>query len=119
MGLDQILGGMTLQDLFKQMMQETDTAAEDAKTGGEAIGNGLKAGLEISGAEAVTAARSIASSITAELSRIAVPNIPSMVASAGGYTVGGALSNVAVNLDGRRVGQLVTPYVSKNQGRTV
>ena len=52
-------------EMLQMITQELESqAAEDAKTGGEAIGNGLKAGLEMSGAEAVTAARNIASSIT-------------------------------------------------------
>ena len=94
-----------------------ENAATNAQTAGENIATAMAAGITSATDEAIAAANALAAGVQAELNKIVVPTF----AFAGGAVAGGIAAqrqaiNVNVNLNARRMGQTLTPYINQQMG---
>jgi len=88
---------------------------------GQDVGASISSGIGSSTAAAVASAQALADQVSAALNSIAVPNVAAMVAAAmGGGSIAAATSRpININMNGRKVAQILTPAVSTNQARSV
>lgn len=92
----------------------------EAETVGASVGANLSAEIDASTPAAVASAQALADQVSAALSSIAMPSIAGMVAGAMGSV--GAIQRTSagvININGRKVGQILTPTISTNQARSV
>lgn len=94
---------------------ELDDAASDAATSGSNVSTNFANGISAGAPEAAAQAQAMVDSINGIFGTVQYPMFGGMSASAAGRY--GGMPNISINLDGRRVGQLITPHVSKQQGR--
>lgn len=101
---------------YETQLQEMEDAASDT---GTAIPTDIGAAIDEAAPLAVAAAQSMADQISAALGSIAVPNLAGMLPAAyNAYNAGiGYQPNWNLVLNGRRIGQLMTPAISTMQGR--
>lgn len=107
-------------EAIQEVGTELDTLEEDASTAGANVGANLSTSIDSSTAAAVASAQGLADQVSAALNSIAVPNVGAMMqaAMAGGNMLA-ASGGISVMLNGRKVGQLITPTVSTQQARSV
>ena len=94
---------------------ELDDAASDAATSGSNVATNFANGISAGAPEAAAQAQAMVDSINGIFGTVQYPMFGGMSASAAGRY--GGMPNISINLDGRRVGQLITPHVSRQQGR--
>lgn len=94
---------------------ELDDAASDAATSGSNVSTNFANGISAGAPEAAAQAQAMVDSINGIFGTVQYPMFGGMSASAAGRY--GGMPNISINLDGRRVGQLITPHVSRQQGR--
>lgn len=91
-----------------------ENAATNAQTAGENIATAMAAGITAATDEAIAAANALAAGVQAELNKIVVPTFAfAGTAVAGGIAAQRQAINVNVNLNARRMGQTLTPYVNQ------
>ena len=99
---------------------ELETLETEASTIGTSVGTNLSAEIDASTPAAVASAQALADQVSAALSSIAMPSIAGMVAGAmGGIGAVQRPSAGVININGRKVGQILTPTISTNQARSV
>jgi gas vesicle protein len=113
----------------RDMAQAMIDAAKDVLTeggleAGQQMGDQLVVGLSGQSDNVVTAVAIMVDQINNELSRVEAINL--QINAAGGVAgMTGALSGgkgvagAVIELDGRKVGQMITPYINQNSGRLV
>lgn len=109
---DDFIGPMPLMEDVKN---EMDDAASDAATSGSNVSTNFANGISAGAPEAAAQAQAMVDSINGIFGTVQYPMFGGMSASAAGRY--GGMPNISINLDGRRVGQLITPHVSRQQGR--
>lgn len=101
--------------LMEDVKNEMDDAASDAATSGSNVATNFASGISAGAPEAAAQAQAMVDSINGIFGTVQYPMFGGMSASAAGRY--GDMPNISINLDGRRVGQLITPHVSRQQGR--
>lgn len=107
-------------EAIQEVETELDTLEKDASTTGANVGANLSTNIDASTPAAVASAQALADQVSAVLNSIAMPSIAGMVAGAMGSI--GAVQRTSVgviNINGRKVGQILTPTISTNQARSV
>ena len=112
----------SLSDIFGQsaedMTTEMDALEDEAATSGAAIPANLAAGIDEAAPLAIASTQSMVQQVQDLLDSVAIPNYAAMARSLSGsinVSVQPAQSDVVLN--GRKVGEMITPYVSEQQGR--
>lgn len=109
--------GAAPSSMVQDLNEELTTAAEEATTSGAAIPTNLAAGIDSSAQLAIDSTQTMVDQVQALLNSVVIPNY----AAAAAATVGGMMGsqsviNASVILNGRKVGQMLTPTISTQQG---
>lgn len=101
---------------YEEKLQEMEDAASDT---GTAIPTDLGAALDEAAPIATASAQSLADEIQTILDSVAVPNYAAMMAAASSAGLGafGSGGGATIVLNGRKVGQMLTPTISTMQAR--
>lgn len=115
--LKQGLQQMAIKQEIETLFDEITDAATDT---GAAIPADLGAAIEQATPYAVASAQSLADQVNAALSTVATPSFAGLANSLrDGINVTVQPGQSVINMDGRKVGAMVTPYISTNQARQV
>jgi hypothetical protein len=107
--------------MLEDLTEEMQDAADEAATSGAAISTNLSAGIDEAAPLAVASTQSMVQQVQDLLDSVTVPDYAGMAAAglAAAQGVTANLPPIVMQLNGRRVGQLITPYVSTQQAKPV
>lgn len=104
---------------YETQLQDMEDAATDT---GTSIPTDLGAALDEAAPIATASAQSLADEIQTILNSVAVPNYAAMMAAASGAGLGafgGIAGGAPIILNGRKVGQMLTPTISTMQAKAI